>query len=168
MRVFIETQRFDQWWMRVILILVLATCALPFVFSNDPEMSDPAMIGILILAIGITILAVVLILFVMALKTKIDDQGVHVHFYPFKRSPRLIAWSEIENIYTRNYKPIGEYGGWGYRIKLGKTKNSAYNVKGTVGIQLELTSGKRVLIGTQKQSEADSVINYYRHKSQEL
>ena len=168
MRVFVESQRFDQWWMRAIMLFVVGTCVLPFIMSDDLTSSDTTALIILIAAVGLTLFCAVFVLFILTLKTKIDDQGVHVHFFPFKRSPRLIPWIEIAQIYTRQYSPIGEYGGWGYRIRLGKAKSTAYNVKGRTGIQIELTNGKKILIGTQKQTEAESVINYYNHKSEAL
>lgn len=165
MRVFVESQKFDQWWMRLLLLGVLFLAIGPLLLLND--LSELGQNELLIVGITFAIMAAisVFILFVLTLKTKIDDQGVHVHFYPFKRSPRLIKWDDITKIYTRTYSPISEYGGWGYRVRLFKDAGAAYNVKGNRGIQLELSNGKKILIGTQKQTEADSVINYYTNKS---
>ena len=44
------------------------------------------------------------------------------------------------------YSPLREYGGWGIRYGW---NGKAYNVSGNQGIQLELSEGRRVLIGTQ-------------------
>lgn len=65
----------------------------------------------------------------------------------------------------RTYSPIKEYGGWGYRITLKNGK--AFNVTGNKGIQLVLKSGKKLLIGTQQESEASLVINRYLKKYDE-
>ncbi|MEP2937075.1 MAG: hypothetical protein ABJM06_01690 [Gilvibacter sp.] len=165
MRVFIENQKFDQWWLRLVLISVLLLAIGPMLLLNDWQDFGQNELVILLVSFAIIGAVSVFILFVFTLKSKIDDQGVHVHFYPFKRSPRLIPWDEITKIYTREYSPISEYGGWGYRVKLFKGAGAAYNVKGNIGIQMELTNGKKILIGTQKQTEADSVINYYTNKS---
>ncbi|NQX76517.1 MAG: hypothetical protein HRT75_02160 [Gilvibacter sp.] len=76
------------------------------------------------------------------------------------------SWDEIESLYVREYSPIGEYGGWGYRLSFSKSTGRAYNVSGNLGIQIELKNGKRVLVGTRKKEEAEAVINYYTKKDQ--
>ena len=70
----------------------------------------------------------------------------------------------MEKCYVRIYSPIKEYGGWGYRTSLGKKKGSAFNVKGNKGIQIEFKTGKKLLVGTQKESEATQVIHRYFDK----
>ena len=56
---------------------------------------------------------------------------------------------EIDRFEIREYKPIKEYGGWG--MKQGKKGvGKAYSVSGNIGLQLYLTNGKKVLIGTQR------------------
>lgn len=64
----------------------------------------------------------------------------------------------MEKCYVRTYSPIREYGGWGFRQALGE-KGKAYNVKGNKGIQIQLKTGKNILIGTQKEKDAQQVIN---------
>jgi hypothetical protein len=38
------------------------------------------------------------------------------------------------------------------------------NVSGDIGIQLEFKNGQKLLIGTQKQAEAKSVLETYQNK----
>jgi hypothetical protein len=64
---------------------------------------------------------------------------------------------------VRKYNPLTEYGGWGYRTGFGK-KSGAMNVKGNIGIQIELSNGKKLLLGTQKKTEANKVLETYKHK----
>ena len=68
---------------------------------------------------------------------------------------KLIPWSEIGKIYVRNYNPISEYGGWGYR-KWGEGR--AYNTKGRQGLQLVLKDGSKPLVGTQKKDELEKIV----------
>lgn len=132
MRVFEETQKFNQWWMYLILALV-----------------------------AIIVLGAVLLMICSRLDTRIDEQGIHVQFFPFMRQERNIAWENIKTIQVRKYSPIGEFGGWGYR---GSKKNRAYNVVGNQGLQLELNDGTRLLIGTQKAEELQNLLERYRTK----
>jgi hypothetical protein len=80
------------------------------------------------------------------LDTWISDDGIRYRFFPFHLKRHLIPWSDIRQAYVRTYKPIAEYGGWGIRGLFG---DGAYNVKGNIGLQLELKNGKKLLLGTQ-------------------
>jgi hypothetical protein len=87
---------------------------------------------------------------------------------------KQFAWEDIENAYPRKYNPILEYGGWGYRAgwgvnlgtkirvgigsKSGFRKGTAYNMRGNIGLQLELKNGKKVLIGTQRGAEIEEIL----------
>lgn len=89
---------------------------------------------------------------IFKLETKINSEGISYRFYPIQMSYRLIEWEEIKNAIIRKYKPIMEYGGWGIRVGL-FGKGHAVNIKGNIGLQLELKNGNRLLIGTQKPEE---------------
>ncbi|PWG05518.1 hypothetical protein DIS07_08650 [Polaribacter aquimarinus] len=88
---------------------------------------------------------------------------MHYQFFPFHFSFKTISWKEIKNAHVRNYDPIGEYGGWGLKggFPFNKKKGKAINVKGDIGIQLELQNNKKILIGTQKEIEAKQVLKTY-------
>jgi len=80
---------------------------------------------------------------------------VHRHHTP--------NWSALENPFDniisckiRTYKPIREYGGWGIRFS---RKGRSYNVSGDRGVQLELTEGMLLLIGSQKAEQLADAIN---------
>jgi hypothetical protein len=57
-----------------------------------------------------------------------------------------IAWSEIERYEPRTYRPLREFGGWGIRWTPGTL---AYTVSGDRGVQLRLTTGRSVLVGSR-------------------
>ncbi len=162
MRVFNETQRFNQWWLKLIhiaSIIFLCYSLYHWYFANkavgnvDPNDS----IGQLIVIVSI--LPILMLFYFLKLRTEIDESGIQYQFLPFHFSAKKIAWTDIQNCYVRTYNPIMEYGGWGYRTSFGKGR--AFNVKGNKGIQIELKSGKKILIGTQKQEQAKKVITLY-------
>tara|TARA_R110002051_G_scaffold101478_1_gene172292 strand:- start:11577 stop:11909 length:333 start_codon:yes stop_codon:yes gene_type:complete len=99
------------------------------------------------------------LIYLFRLKTIIDEIGIHYQFTPINFSKKTIRWSEIDKCYVRTYKPIKEFGGWGYRSSFGSRK--AINIKGNKGIQLVLKDGKNLLIGTQKENDANKVIERY-------
>jgi hypothetical protein len=63
----------------------------------------------------------------------------------------------LSKIYVREYSPLGEYGGWGIRYTISGA-GKAYNISGKIGLQLEFTTGKKVLIGTHKGEEIKEIL----------
>ncbi len=164
MRVFNETQRFNQWWIQLINIGLLAFLLFSFynwyiAGESTGNVTSTDTIGQVVVIVSI--IPVLLLLYSIKLKTSIDEIGIHYKFTPFHFSRKTIRWNEIEKCFVRTYNPIKEYGGWGYRTSFGKKKGSAFNVKGNLGIQLELKSGKKLLIGTQKEIEVRETISRY-------
>ena len=164
MKIFKEEQRFNQIWL---ILLILVSLLVPIGIIIKEYIKDPSSLTTteLITIIGIMIVASGII-FVFKLTTRIDEEGVHYKFFPFHWNFKVITWNEIKNIYVRKYYPLSEYGGWG--LKSGaiwnNSKGKAINVSGDIGIQLVLKNGKKLLIGTQKQHEAENVIATYKTK----
>ncbi|NRA92264.1 MAG: hypothetical protein HRU26_06195 [Psychroserpens sp.] len=160
MKVFIEQQRFTQLWI-IVLIIFSTIVPVGIILTEAKSMESSE----LVIALSVVILAPAII-FLFKLKTRIDEKGIHYRFIPFHLKTQLIPWSDIDKIYVRNYNPISEYGGWG--IKGGslwnKKKGTAVNVKGDVGIQLELKNNKKLLIGTQLRNQVENTIETYKHK----
>jgi len=156
MTVFSEKQRFTQWWLWTILIAVLAT---PVIITlNDPKLGYKAHTASDI-AIGASVPVLVLVLFlVLQLRTRVDESGVYYRFVPIHFQVLRIGWEEIDRIFIRQYRPLAEYGGWGIRLGIGG-KGKAYNVKGNMGLQIVLKTGKRILIGTQNPDELQQFLD---------
>ena len=164
MKVFFETQRFDQWWFRLIMLIVTTIVIMAMVAAYRSVKSDPVAFWTVSGSSIFTIFLIVALVFLLKLETKINELGIHYRFWPFKL--KLINWSDIEKCFVRNYRPIKEYGGWGYKLGIFRKKGSAVNVKGNIGIQIVFKSGKQFLIGTQKEVEAKKVLETYTHKLQ--
>jgi len=159
MRIFKEEQRFTQWWLWLLLscIMLIPVYGIikQLIFKKSFGDSPMSTNGLIIFTIGM-ILFLVFFLF-LRLKTRIDETGVHFQFFPFHFSARTIAWSELTTAKTKKYRPILDYGGWGI-------KHGSYTVKGNIGLQLALKNGKKILIGTQKLQEVNSVLKSYENK----
>ncbi len=162
MRVFTEKQWFNQWWMQLINLALLGMLLYFWykwwVLGDKVDKVAPDDITgqvvvslLLMLSFGV--------IYIFQLHTKIDDRGIHYRFFPFHRSFKTIPWREMEKCYTRTYKPLTEYGGWGY--KFGTVGGKAYNVKGNQGVQIQFKNGKKLLIGTQKPDDAQRIIKRY-------
>lgn len=162
MHVFNETQRFTQWWLQLInlaLLGFLIYAVYSWYILNEAvgNVSAQDYTGQIIVLVLVPFS--VAIIYMFRLKTTIDEIGIHYQFLPINLSKQTIRWSELKKCYVRTYRPLKEYGGWGYRLSFGKGK--ALNVKGNKGIQLEFKDAKKLLIGTQKEEEAQKVIERY-------
>ena len=163
MKVFLEEQKFTQLWLHILLIIsFIVTTAITvnkYIESNTDNNDE---LVELIIVVG-SLLLVYLLIFSLKLKTRIDENGFKFRFIPFHFTAKSINWNEIERVYTRKYDAISEYGGWGMKGGMfwRKSKGVAYNVKGDIGLQLELKNGKKILIGTQKEDEVKRVLQTY-------
>ncbi len=157
---FSEVQKQTQKWIWFVLIILLLTTlvgAIQQVIFNKGFGPNPIPDwGFLV--IGGVLLALLYVLVKTKLYTEISPDGILFLYKPFFRKPRLISWDHIRNCYVRLYAPMKEYGGWGLRTAFTGNNGKAYNVTGNIGIQLELTSGEKILIGTQKAKEAEAAL----------
>ena len=160
MPIFTETQRPRQSW----LFLVIALLALigwgvfiQQIVRGKPVGDNPMPDwGAWLMA---ALLGVVLPLFLLwfRMETTVYPDRVEVRMTPFVH--RVFGPSEIAGAAARTYRPMREFGGWGVRWGLrGLSKNRAYNASGDQGVQLVLTNGNRILIGTQRPQELEAAI----------
>ena len=153
---FSEIQQFRQGWL---LATVLIPCISALIYIGFTVFRNWPMSGTNTLIYGVSILALVLVpVFMLSIKmvTDVKNDAIHIRFFPLKKE--IIPFSEIAKCDARQYSPIKEYGGWGIRYG---AKGMAYNVSGDHGVQLELTNGKRLLIGSQRSEELAETIKTF-------
>lgn len=158
---FEESQRFSQIWLWIIIIGVSIILVVQVPFNIIQESGDKPMSGtniIILVASLLFVIGINLLFFVARLKTKINSDGIYITFFPFFTKSKSFPWDKIKKAYVRKYKPIWEYGGWGIRIRW---NSRAYNTSGTMGMQLIMQDGKKILIGTQKPEELDAFLKKY-------
>jgi len=164
MKVFVEEQRFNQWWLYLVLAIPLISLVLPYIFNLDGYVSsDKETLTGISISLVVMVIVTVLILSIR-LRTKIDEKGIYYQFYPINLNEKFIPWSDISKCYVRKYRPLTEYGGWGYRSGFGRGKGKALNIRGNQGIQLELKNGKNLLLGTQKEELVKRTLESYKYK----
>ncbi len=157
---FKEVQRFNQSRKIWLIYFVLVGGLMPILYGmyqqmilnkawGDQPTSDTNLILRFLLILGVEV-AVVLLISVSKLETLINSEGIHYRYPPLLRKWKIISYEEIAEYKVRKYKPLREYGGWGYRKRKFKS-GTAYNVYGNVGLQLKLKNGKKILLGTQRQ-----------------
>ena len=134
--IFYEKQQFRQVWIWMILILILLILLIPIISGVFG-----VFLNIILLTIGYCF---IWLFYSMKLITEIKKDGIQITFTPFTNF--IIPFNKIRSYKIRKYRPILEYGGWGIRFnRTGK----AYTVSGKIGLQIELSNGKEILIGTE-------------------
>ncbi|MGB0892386.1 MAG: hypothetical protein ACPGUU_08540 [Flavobacteriaceae bacterium] len=167
MKIFKEEQRFTQTWL-IALLLISGIIPIILIIMEYVEENSKMTTNEFLLIIGAVIVSLSFIFF-FKLNTRIDEKGIQYKFFPFHFSYRIIKWSEVKKVYVRKYDPIGDYGGWGLKggALWNKKAGTAINVSGDIGIQLILKNGKKILIGTKKETEAKQVLKTYNSKLNE-
>ena len=150
--IFREVQPFRQVWIWVIVVAIASLMWYALVqqlLLGSPVGENPMpdlMLVIFWLVFGIGLPA----LFVFSrLVTEVRVDGIYIRYIPFHRSFRRIGFEDLRRYEVRTYRPLAEYGGWGIRYGF-RGKGRAYNVSGNRGVQIELSNGKRLLIGSQR------------------
>jgi len=150
---FTEEQRFTQWRLWLILCSALPAIVIPLANKLSAQLWDLSSENFsrLILFRSVAVLFIVAVLIVLVLsrlKTKITYDGIFITFPPLKRKSYRIKVQEIERFEIRKYRAYREYGGYGFRSR--RTSGQAYTISGNTGLQLYFKNGKKLLIGTQK------------------
>ena len=134
--IFYEKQQFRQVWIWLILILILLILLIPIISGVFG-----IFLNIILLTIGYCF---IWLFYSMKLITEIKKDGIQITFTPFTNF--IIPFNKIRSYKIRKYRPILEYGGWGIRFN---RTGRAYTVSGKIGLQIELSNGKEILIGTE-------------------
>ncbi len=160
--IFREVQTFGstlRWLLVVLMAISLAIFAIALWETiTNPETPDilvPVLLSIIAMAIPI---AVTILFFILKLETEVRTDALYVRFYPMHIRFKKFAGQDMAEFYSRTYRPILEYGGWGIRCSF-TGKGKAYNVSGNKGAQLVLTNGKKLLIGSQKPDDLVAAID---------
>ncbi len=157
-----EIQRRLPWWIYLITIgLTLAGFAFSiflFLKSNTiAEIQESILASLLVILVPVIC---ILLIFSIRLEVMIGGEGISYRLFPFHMKLRHIAWTEIVHAEVRKYKPLAEFGGWGIRFNT-RRKETAYTIAGDTGLELELKSGKKILIGTEKPVETGDALRLY-------
>ena len=102
-----------------------------------------------------------LVLFLAGLVTEVRMDGIYIRYFPFHRIFRIMPFDAIRNCGITSYRPFRDYGGWGVRYGAGA---KAYIVSGNRGLWLDLYSGTRILLGSQRPEELNQVIDSLMRK----
>jgi len=155
-----ESQKFTQIWIWILLAVTIVPAAgfmtygllsqlLTGVPWGDEPISD---VGLTIMTVLIWVIlgGIFVILLSAELKFEIRDKAIYYRFTILSPKLKKVKLEDLENWQVRKFG-FFEYGGYGVRHKIRKT--TAFIVSGRMGLELNLKSGKTIMIGTQKPEE---------------
>lgn len=162
---FLETQKFMQLWLWVLLIVLFGTqfvwigfAIYQQIFLNEPwgnnPMTDVELIFTALLE-GFVIVLIMGLFLATRLETRVYMDGIYFIYFPFHKKYRKISWDQLDEVLGRKYRPLIEFGGWG--IRWGH-KKWAYTVSGNECIELRKGDYK-ILVGTKKLNEFLSALD---------
>lgn len=168
---FHEEQQFRQPWVWILLLFLTLGVSALFIYGiykqlylgqawGDRPMSDNALIFSAVITVAVCG-GTCLLFYTLKLITVVNGAGIQLRFFPL--TCKHFRFDAIRSCKAVRYHPIREYGGWGIRFS---KKGRAYNVSGDRGVQLELSTGKPFLIGSQKADELADAINAHLNRTQ--
>jgi hypothetical protein len=169
---FEEEQRFPL-WIRAIVLLVVVALGCPAILMWSSMEANLDLVRMLFAALTLVALVGAVLTFRTKLVTKLDSSNLHLRIYPLKWSllPRRmthkdIALSDICRWEVRTYNSLlsREYWGWHFwGLGVAKGGRFLYIVRPSSpisgrGVQLRLSSGERVLVGSERPEELENAI----------
>jgi len=89
----------------------------------------------------------------ITLETRITEEAIYVDFSILGKV--TLQWENIEKAEVVTYGFVG----YGYRLSM--KHGTVYNVKGNQGLQIQLKSGRKILIGTQRPEDLAEIVEQY-------
>ena len=145
---FREVQHGIGYWLSIVLLVAFMG---PYVWTRHAPPTG---------MVVATLLLIWFFNYAIKMVTEVRDDGVYVQWWPLMRMFRRYPFTDIESAKARTYNPIGEYGGWGIRVRIGPGAKlgGAYNMQGNRGVQLVFKNGTRLLIGSQQADNLEQAI----------
>jgi hypothetical protein len=169
---FEEEQRFPL-WIRVIVLLPVVALGFPTILLWSLVGENLGLVRILFAALTLLALLSAALTFTTKLVIKLDSSNLHLRIYPLKWSvlPRRmkhkdVALRDICRWEVRTYNSLLSREHWGWHFwGLGVAKGGRFlyivrpssPISGR-GVQLRLSSGERVLVGSERPEELENAI----------
>lgn len=117
---------------------------------GNPPQSNSELVTSAVIAI-VVVVSIAIFLLNLRLITEVRYDGFYYRYPVLINKMRMIRKEDIVRYEVGKYHPLKEFGGWGYRNRLGRRK--AYSIMGRQGARFLLANGREVLFGTRQPAE---------------
>jgi hypothetical protein len=131
-------------WVRAIFWGMNALVCLALLAGWDTTL--PAS-GRLLIAAAVVVGAAAVKVLLGGLTVRLQETGILIHLGSTPVIRRRVPFAEIVSATSVRYRPIIEFGGWGIR---GTRRRRAWTARGDQAVDLELTGGRTLLIGSDR------------------
>jgi hypothetical protein len=138
-------------FIKILLLIVLVALAVSLVIQKG-RLTDYNKLLIVLLPI----LLVVNIILASRLLTQIRSDGIYVRFPPWQPGFAIFNWTDIAEVYVREYGGMKEFMGWGIRYA---PRMIGYIVAGSSCIEIVLKNGSTVIITTHRREEVKAILD---------
>ncbi|WP_404900463.1 DUF6141 family protein [Priestia filamentosa] len=149
--IFREVQRPRQIWIWIVILAIAVFMWYIFItqvifgISMGDNPAPNAVLLILWLIFGVAF--PLGLLGFMKLITEVREDGIYIRFAPFHIRYKAFLFKDMVSYTSIKYNSFTRFGGWGIRINFkGET---AYNMGGDQGVELQLNRNKTVVVGSQ-------------------
>jgi len=143
---FREEQRFQWFWTAAMLVPAII---IGYGLYRQVWLGRPVGPGVLLWPAFVVAVVVAVWISQMKLVTEARDDVLSIRFIRLWPD-RVIPWNQIARAEVFTYRPIRDYGGWGVRWS---ARGTVFHALGHRGVRMELVSGERVLVGSQRPEE---------------
>jgi len=143
------TQKMSPIWNLLLVFPLLMTC---YIFPVQQLIGGYFSVYSLIPVAFV--LSAMALFYSIVLRVSISEDGIRYKMSPFHFRFKEIPKPDIKTMELVVFDALGEYGGWGIRWT-GTT--TAYILKSGWGMMVTKQSGKKVLIGIPKETEASAL-----------
>jgi hypothetical protein len=163
-QIFQESQSYRGTWIMYLMLMIelpIIVLVLVIMQSNNSDPKNTAIsLAFLVGVFGL----VFILLMAIRLESRIDERGIHYRFTPFINTWKTISKTQIRDLKVINYSPLTDYGGWGIK---GNKSTKAYSIIGDMGLLIDTGEKKKIMIGTQKDSELKAFLKYLQEENNE-
>jgi len=126
---------YEQPIIAIVVPLIAVALVVAFTLTSNLSQTWPWMV----ITVGIT-----LWLLVIPLTIEVTSEDVRVRLAGIGRA---ISLTEITAVEAREYSPLKQFGGWGWRV--GRDGARAFTIAGNHAAVLTLTDGREVYLGSR-------------------
>ncbi len=133
-------------WVLVLLWTACIAAAVAAIYDLQQGSEPMSAVGAGLTASAVLLFPMLITLVFTRLDVEVRTDCLRIAFGPIHLARKRITFSEIESVRGVSYRPLREFGGWGFRPR---GKRTAWTIRGNQALQVTLRNGKQVYVGSR-------------------
>ena len=153
--IFQEQQKLRQWYVWLVLILVL-TIAISFTTNSILNYLESTPGAASFVVLGVLLLSISLFFLISTAGSKLNviatEDSLYFQWIPLNNRYNKVFWQNVKSIKMIEYRSMG------YGMRISEKYGSIYNAFGGYAINIITRGGNQFLIGTAKPKELEDIL----------